>query len=115
MGNSPHTPSIYILDNDSLINVFFLYRSVIFDGYECDEVCIIGGRGWNREIWWYKLAQVCQRWRKLILGSPSYLSLCLFCTYGSPLADMLAHSPPLPLVIDSFGVIGPTLQKTKRE
>ena len=102
MGNSPHTPSIHILDDDSLINVFFLYRSVIFDGYECDEVCIIGERGWNRERWWYKLAQVCQRWRKLILGLPSYLSLCLFCTYGTPVADMLAYSPPLPLVIDFF-------------
>jgi hypothetical protein len=38
--------------------------------------------------------------RGLILGSASYLGLCLVCTYRTPLADMLAHSPPLPLVVD---------------
>jgi hypothetical protein len=51
---------------------------------------------------WYKLAQVCQRWRIILFGSASYLGLCLVCTYGTPLEDMLAHSPPLPLVIDYF-------------
>ena len=43
-----------------------------------------------------KMAEV----RNLILGSASYLGLGLVCTYGMPVADMLAHSPPLPLVID---------------
>jgi hypothetical protein len=43
--------------------------------------------------------QVCQRWRYLILGSPSHLHLSLLCTYATPVADMLAHSPPLPLII----------------
>ncbi|KAI0276396.1 hypothetical protein BGY98DRAFT_986184, partial [Russula aff. rugulosa BPL654] len=37
---------------------------------------------------------------RLILRSASYLGLCFVCTYGTPVADMLAHSPPLPLVID---------------
>ncbi len=58
------------------------------------------GEKWVRERWWYRLAHVCQRWRNLILGSASYLGLCLVCTYGTPVADMLAHSPPLPLVIE---------------
>jgi hypothetical protein len=36
-----------------------------------------------------------------MLRSASYLGLCLVCTTrGTPLADMLAHSPPLPLIID---------------
>jgi hypothetical protein len=35
-----------------------------------------------------------------MLGSASYLRLCLVCTNGIPVVDMLAHSPPLPLVID---------------
>jgi hypothetical protein len=52
------------------------------------------------ERWWYKVAQVCQRWRYLVLASPSYLKLSLLCTNGVPLTDMLAHSPPLPLVIN---------------
>ena len=47
-----------------------------------------------------KLAHVCQRWRNLILGSASYLDLCLVCTSGKPVADMLTLSPPLPLIID---------------
>jgi hypothetical protein len=59
-----------------------------------------GLRGWAGEHWWFKLTHVCQRWRNLILGSASYLGLCLVCTRGTPVADMLAHSPPLPLVID---------------
>ena len=63
----------------------------------------MGGVGnWIGEHWWYKLAHVCQRWRKLILESSLYLDLSLVCTEGTPVTDMLAHSPPLPLVIDYF-------------
>jgi len=35
-----------------------------------------------------------------MLGSASYLGLSLVCAHGTPMADMLAHSPPLPLIID---------------
>ena len=101
-GTSPHTASIHILDDDSLLNLFHLYRPAIFDGDEDDNVHIYGGMAWERERWWYKLAQVCQRWRNLIFGSASHLGLCLVCTRGTPVADMLAHSPPLPLIIDYF-------------
>jgi hypothetical protein len=56
---------------------------------------------WEGEsYWWYMLAWVCRRWRHLILVAPSYLGLSLICGPGKPVADMLAHSPPLPLVID---------------
>jgi Ring finger domain len=104
-GNSPQTvsnPSIHILDDDSLLEIFYLYRPPIFDGDEHNNLRVSGGNNWKRERWWYKLAQVCQRWRNLILGSPSYLGLSLVCTYGTPIADMLSHSPPLPLDIDFF-------------
>jgi hypothetical protein len=84
--------SIDILDDDSLLNMLYLYRPAIFDGDEDDLDHISGGRGWDRELWWYKLAHVCQRWRNVILGPASYLGLCLVCTYGTPVADMLAHS-----------------------
>jgi hypothetical protein len=99
-GNSPYFASIHILDNDSLLNIFFSCRSAIFDGDESDDIRIFGGKAWNRERWWYRLTQICQRWRNIILGSPTYLQLCLVCTRGTPVADMLAHSPPLPLDID---------------
>ena len=73
---------------------------VQFGGDDDDEVRILD-QGVNRfrEHWWYKLAQICQRWRSLILGSASYLGLCLVCTNGTPVANMLAHSPPFPLII----------------
>ena len=74
----------------------------MFDVDEDDDDRILGGKGWDRERWWYKLAQVCRRWRVLILGSASYLGVCLVCTNGTPIVHMLAHSPPLPLVIDYF-------------
>ena len=99
-GNSPHTPSIHILDDDSLLHIFYLYRPTIFDGDEDNILHFAGGRRWDRERWWYQLAHVCQGWRNLILRSASFLGLCLVCTYGTSIADMLAHSHPLPLIID---------------
>ncbi len=103
MVDSRHIPSIHNLDNDSLLNIFYLYRPFLLGEDEDDEARLVGGsRRWAGEHWWFKLAHVCQRWRNLILGSPSYLGLCLVCTMGTPVADMLAHSPPLPLVIDAF-------------
>jgi hypothetical protein len=35
-----------------------------------------------------------------MLGSASYLGHSLVCTHGTPVADLLAHSPPLLLIID---------------
>ena len=35
--------------------------------------------------------------------SSPHLGLCLVCAYGTPVADMLVHSPPLTLVIDYYG------------
>ena len=103
-GNSSHASaaSIHILDDDSILYLFYLYRPAIFDGDDSDDTRPIGGKGWKREQWWYKLAQVCQRWRMLILGSASYLGLFLVCTNGTPVAEMLVHSPSLPLVIDYY-------------
>ncbi|KAI0245644.1 hypothetical protein BJV78DRAFT_1158471 [Lactifluus subvellereus] len=93
----PHS-HIYTLNDDVLLNVFFLYQLDAQDEYDDED-----GQfdfSWEGQRWWYKLAHVCQRWRHLILASPSRLDLHLVCTYGVPVADMLAHSPPLPLTID---------------
>ena len=99
---SPSTTvtSIHILDNDSLLNIFYLYRPIHPEEDECDNTCILERSEWGAELWWYKLAHVCQRWRGLILASARYLELCLVCTYGSPVVDILAHFPPLPLILD---------------
>ena len=98
---SPHVVSIHILDDDSLLNIFYLYRPFFLGEDEKDIKHIQGGGGhWKRGRWWYGLAHVCQRWRNLILGSVSHLRLSLICTNGTPVQNMLAHSPPLPLTVD---------------
>lgn len=64
----------------------------------------LGEVEWNRTRWWYGLVKVCRRWRFLVFESVSHLHLTLFCGRGTPVADMLANSPPLPLTIDHFDV-----------
>ena len=73
---------------------------MILDESEADEMQILAGGNWNRERWWYRLIQVCRRWRYLVLESAHYLQVSLVCARGTPVADMLKHSPPLPLIID---------------
>jgi hypothetical protein len=104
MNSSPQTTSIHTLDDDSLLNVFYLYRPFLLGEDEDDEARITGGtRQWVGERWWCKLAHVCQRWRNLIFGSTSYLGLSLVYTKDTPVADVLAYLPSLPLVIDHSG------------
>jgi len=43
------TASIHILDDDALLNIFYLYRPTIFDGDEDDGDLIEGGKRWDRE------------------------------------------------------------------
>ena len=103
MVNSPLPASIHILDDDSLLNVFHLYQPFLLGEDEDEYTRLWGGdKGWERGRWWYELSHVCQRWRRVILGSASYLGVSLVCTNGTPVADMLAHSPPLPLDIDYY-------------
>ncbi|KAI0265726.1 hypothetical protein BGY98DRAFT_1102931 [Russula aff. rugulosa BPL654] len=97
---TPHIVSIHILDDDSLLNVFDLYRPFFLGKMILASTVSEGGMRWDQGRWWYRLAHVCQRWRNLILGSASYLRLSVVCTNGTPVQDMLAHSPPLPLTID---------------
>jgi hypothetical protein len=86
------------LNNDVLLNIFQLYRLAELDEHE-DEYGLSEYR-WGGQRWWYKLAHVCRLWRILILESPPRLfDLHLYCTNGVPVADMLAHSPLLPIVI----------------
>ena len=101
-------PSIDTLDDDSLLNVFYLYRPVLADDEVGDEDStstmdgtIQRGGDWDRERWWYGLVHVCRRWRYLILASSSFLGVCLVCNRGAPIATMLAHAPRrVPLIVD---------------
>jgi F-box-like len=87
----------HILNDDILLNIFHLYRLTDPDEYDREKTGKVFA--WSRQRWWYRLAHVCRQWRSLILESPSRLDLHLYCTNGVPVADMLTHSPPLPLTI----------------
>ena len=91
---------IDVLDDNSLLNIFYHCRPLLLlEGGDVDGIGLWDGR-WGYCYWWYKLAWVCRRWRRLILTSPFYLGASLVCRPGTPVAAMLAHSPPLPLIID---------------
>ena len=110
-GNRSPSTSIHLLDDDSLLIMFCLCRPVILDAEsEGDDTIILGGGEWNRERWWHRLIQVCRRWRYLVLQSAFHLQVSLVCARGTPVADMLAHSPPaIPLIIDHFDDEDPDL------
>ena len=75
----------------------------MLDESENDETTILGGGEWNRKRWWHRLIQVCRTWKYLVLQSAFHLQVFLVCACGTPVADMLAHSPPaIPLIIDHF-------------
>ena len=96
----PNGASIHLLDDDSVIVIFHFCRPLLSDENEEDDGRVMVGGEWTRERWWYKLAQVCQRWRYLIFGSAQHLRLSLVCIRGTPVTEMLEHSPPLPIIID---------------
>lgn len=49
--------------------------------------------------WWNALAHVCQKWRRVLFATPTRLGITLVCNSRTPVADLLANSPPLPLII----------------
>jgi len=76
-----------MLNHDTLLDIFHHYRLEDVDS-------------WNDRFAWCKLARVCRRWRYLIYDSSSLLDIYLLLKNGSPTLDLLAHLPPLPIVID---------------
>jgi hypothetical protein len=75
---------------------FYLYQLDIKDEEDISENVQFK---LDHQRWWYKLAQVCRKWRYLILASPIRLDIHLLCSYCVPVADILAHSASLPLAI----------------
>ena len=100
MGYSLRTGSIHTLDDDSLLHLFYICRL----SFRHEDGDIIDAVWRYNENWWYAFAHVCRRWRNIILGSATYLGLSLLCTYGAPVAEMLAHPHPLPLTVSYFRV-----------
>ncbi|KAI0256422.1 hypothetical protein BJV78DRAFT_464840 [Lactifluus subvellereus] len=62
------------------------------DNYEDD---------WNGKDGWFKLAHVCQNWRRIVLASPSHLHLQLVFTPHMPTSAIVpGRLPPLPILIN---------------
>ena len=109
MGNRLPRIFIHTLDDDSLLSIFYFCQPAPLNVHDVELAPSLRkepAKTWVCERWWYKLAQVCRRWRYLILASASYLRLNLLCTRGTPVADMLTHSPCLPLIIDHLDSAG---------
>ena len=100
-GNRSQSTALHVFRDDLLLKIFDLYRPVLLhQGESDDDYTIIEREKWDVERWWCRIAHICRRWRQLVLGSASHLGLCLVCTYGTPVAEMLAYSPLLPLMMD---------------
>jgi len=86
--------SVLYTDADTLNGDILL---TIFDHYRLDN------EDWNRQLRWCKLSHVCGKWRHLIHQSFFHLNIHILFTNSTPTLGMLAHLPPLPLIIDYRG------------
>lgn len=68
----------------------------IFDSCRMDNT---SPNTYPQKSWWYTLAHVCQRWRRVLFAAPARLGITLVCNSQTPVADLLANSPPFPLVV----------------
>ena len=103
-GNSAQVVSVQAFRGDLLLKIFHHCRPSLLgkDGTQSDhdDAHVLEGRKWDSERWWYNLAKVCRKWRYLVLASAPDLGLSLVFSYGTPIADILAYSPSLPLIVD---------------
>ncbi|KAI0259608.1 hypothetical protein BC834DRAFT_610404 [Gloeopeniophorella convolvens] len=93
-GGSLQPTTIHSLPDTALLEVFHAYRDSIFAwdmGY------------WCRQWWNLHPAHVCRRWRELIIASPKSLQLRTLCGVHLPMVDIIRHSPPFPLIVNSSG------------
>jgi hypothetical protein len=88
-----YVTTINILPDDVLLDIFdFCRQDPNFTWF-----LVWGPRG---------LVHVCQRWRRLVFGSPRRLELQLPCTRGTPVKQILGCWPPLPVTISFSDING---------
>ena len=79
--------TIHWLNDDILLDIFNCYR--------LDEA-----NGWNNQLGWRHLSQVCQRWRHLLYECSSHLGMHIECSNRCPIAlETLDHLSALPLFL----------------
>ena len=89
--------TIDILPDIALLEIFECYVNQAREEEDEEE------EGWLKIQAWHTLVHVCRQWRTVVLGSPRRLDLRLFCTDKTPVKEMLAVWPPLPIVIGQYG------------
>jgi hypothetical protein len=87
-----------MLSDEVLLIIFDFCR--LAAGEKFNDASYEGNWNLNQSRWWHKLTQICQRWRSLILSSPSRLNLRVVCTKGTPVEEMFAYFPHLPLDVN---------------
>jgi hypothetical protein len=80
--------TIDVLPDVALLEIFDCYVDQVRD--EDDDYLEIDA--------WHTLVHVCQKWRFVVFGSPLRLDLRLLCTEETPVREMLAVWPSLPIV-----------------
>ena len=83
--------TIDVLFDDLLLEIFDLHREEVTRRYPVMTA-------WK----WTTLAQVCRRWRAIILASPRRLHLRVTCYPGTPVKKSLDIWPPFPIAIICF-------------
>jgi hypothetical protein len=91
-GNSKAT--IHLIPDSILLEIFDLCRK----NRRCSAAPAYENRPATILKW--KFVHVCQRWRYLILASPSRLDLKLVCSPGTPVRKTLGSLPAFPIIID---------------
>ncbi|KAH9016052.1 hypothetical protein EDB84DRAFT_756108 [Lactarius hengduanensis] len=83
------------LPEDVLLEIFDAYRQDMEPEPFYENI-------WNgRNHGWFKLAHVCQRWRRVVFSSPSLLHVhLLFTPHRSPRMALLKLLPLFPILID---------------
>jgi hypothetical protein len=66
----------------------------IFDWSRLDD-----GYDWIFRRRWYKLLQICRRWRYVVLEWASRLKICFLCNSANPITTMPSHLTAIPLAI----------------
>ena len=54
---------------------------------------------WHWSPRWKTLSQVCQKWRRVVFGSPLRLDIGIICTEKTPISTLLDVWPTLPIIV----------------
>ncbi|KAH9169680.1 hypothetical protein EDB89DRAFT_2231149 [Lactarius sanguifluus] len=88
-----------------LLNIFNSYRQQLYETLSRRDY--YAERIWSGRRGWFKLAHVCQTWRRVLFASSSCLHVQLvFTPRRPPRLDIMEHLPPLSIFVDYSDAVG---------